>query len=43
MRKESYGYKVDIYSLGIILYEMIEGKTPYSSMKLYSTTMECFY
>ena len=33
MRKEKYGLKADIWSIGIIFYEMIYGRLPYEPMK----------
>ena len=33
MRKEKYGLKADIWSLGVIFYEMIYGILPYEPMK----------
>jgi serine/threonine protein kinase len=29
IRHKKYGYKVDVYSFGLLLWEMISGKTPY--------------
>jgi serine/threonine protein kinase len=31
MRKESYGLKADIWSIGVIFFQMIFGKLPYNS------------
>lgn len=33
MKKERYGLKADIWSIGIVFYEMIYGKLPYEPMK----------
>ena len=33
MKKEKYGLKADIWSIGVIFYEMIYGRLPYEPMK----------
>lgn len=33
MRKQKYGLKADIWSIGIIFYEMVYGRIPYEPMK----------
>ena len=33
MKRQKYGLKADIWSIGIILYEMIYGKIPYEPMR----------